>query len=53
MLNDYEQNIMEMQDQIKELSLLLLNDWQNLEIHDVEEKVFRLLLTVGKRALSA
>jgi hypothetical protein len=53
MLNDYERNIMEMQDKINELSLLLLNDWQNLEIHDVEERIFRMLLKVGEKALSA
>lgn len=53
MINNYEQNLMEMQEQIKELSSLLLHDWQKLEIHTVEEKILRTLLEIGKNALSA
>ncbi len=41
MINDHERNILKMQDQIAGLSQLLLNDWQALELHSVEEKIFR------------
>jgi len=53
MINDHERNILKMQDQIEELSRLLLNDWQDLEIHTVEEKIFRVLLRIGNNALEA
>jgi len=53
MLNDHERNILKMQAQIAELSQLLLNEWQALEIHTVEEKIFRALLKIGKNALAA
>jgi len=53
MINDHERNILKMQDQIEELSRLLLNDWQTLEIHTVEEKIFRVLLKIGNNALAA
>jgi len=53
MINNYEQKYLEMQEQIKELSYLLVNDWENLEIHKVEENIFRKLLEVGRRALEA
>ncbi len=36
MINDHEQNILKIHDQIEELSRLLLDDWQELEIHTVE-----------------
>ena len=45
MINDHERNILKMQDQIDELSRLLLSDWQTLELHRVEEEIFRTLLT--------
>jgi len=53
MINDHERNILKMQDQIEELSRLLLNDWQALELHTVEEEIFRSLLKVGNSALAA
>jgi tetratricopeptide (TPR) repeat protein len=53
MINDHERNILKMQDQIEELSRLLLNDWQALEVHTVEEKIFRALLRIGNNALAA
>jgi hypothetical protein len=53
MINNYERKVIEMQDQIKILSQLIIGDWQNCEIHDVEEKIFRALLKVGKNALEA
>ncbi len=51
MINDYEQKIIEMQEQIKNLSQFLLNDWQALEIHQVEENIFRKVMEIGKYAL--
>jgi len=53
MLNDHERNILKMQDQIADLSQLLLNEWQAMEIHTVEEKIFRALLKIGNTALAA
>ena len=53
MIDNYELNTLKMQDQIEELSWSLSHDWQNLEIHDVEEKIFHKLLEIGKNALSA
>ena len=53
MINDHERNILKMQDQIEELSRLLLNDWQALELHTVEEEIFRTLLRIGNTALAA
>lgn len=53
MINDHERNILKMQDQIEELSRLLLSDWQTLELHRVEEEIFRTLLRVGRNALAA
>ena len=53
MINDYERKIVEMQDQIEVLSQFVTGDWQHYEIHDVEEKIFRALLKVGKSALEA
>jgi len=53
MINDHERNILKMQDQIEELSQLLLNDWQALELHAVEEEIFRVLLRIGNNALAA
>ena len=53
MINDHERNILKMQDQIAELSQLLLNDWQAIELHSVEEKIFRALLKIGNTALAA
>ena len=53
MINDHERNILKMQDQIAELSQLLLNDWQAFELHTVEEEIFRALLRVGNTALAA
>jgi len=53
MINDHERNILKMQDQIEELSRLLLNDWQALELHTVEEEIFRTLLRIGNNALAA
>ena len=52
MINNHERNILKMQDQIEELSRLLLDDWQELEIHTVEEKIFRALLRIGNEALA-
>ncbi len=40
MINDHERNILKMQDQIEELSRLLLNDWQELEIHTSRREDF-------------
>ena len=53
MISDHERNILKMQDQIAELSQLLLKDWQALELHSVEEKIFRALLKIGNTALAA
>ena len=53
MINNYERKIVEMQDQINVLSHFVTGDWQHFEIHDVEEKIFRALLKVGKSALEA
>jgi len=53
MINNHERNILKMQEQIEELSRLLLNDWQALELHEVEEEIFRVLLKVGNSALAA
>ncbi len=53
MISDNERNILKMQDQIEELSQLLLNDWQALELHTVEEEIFRALLKIGNNALAA
>jgi len=53
MISDHERNILKMQDQIVELSQLLLNDWQALELHTVEEEIFRALLRIGNNALAA
>ena len=53
MISDHEINILKMQDQIEELSRFLLNDWQALELHEVEEEIFRSLLKVGNNALAA
>ena len=53
MISDHERNILKMQDQIEELSRLLLNDWQALELHTVEEEIFRTLLRIGNNALEA
>ena len=53
MINDHERNILKMQDQIEEMSRLLFSDWQELELHAVEEEVFRTLLRVGNNALAA
>jgi len=53
MIYNNERNILEMQEQMNELSQLLLEDWQNLEIHILEEKLFRFLLKIGKTALTA
>ena len=53
MINDRERNILKMQDQIEEMSRLLLSDWQALELHAVEEEIFRTLLRVGNNALAA
>jgi hypothetical protein len=53
MINNYERKIVEMQDQIEVLSQFVTGDWQHYEIHDVEEKIFRALLKVGKSALEA
>ena len=53
MISDHERNILKMQDQIEELSRLLLNEWQALELHAVEEEIFRSLLRIGNNALAA
>ena len=42
-----------MQDQIKKLSELIISDFQEYEIHKVEEKIFRAVLEIGKKALEA
>ncbi len=52
MINDHERNTLKMQDQIEKLSRLLLDDWQELEIHTVEYKIFRALLRIGNKALA-
>jgi hypothetical protein len=53
MINNYEQNFREMQEQMNELINYLENDWQNLEIHTTEKNIFQALLKIGKNALSA
>ena len=35
------------------LCIMPLNDWQALEVHTVEEKIFRALLRIGNNALAA
>jgi len=53
MINNYERKITIMQDQIKKLSELIISDFQEYEIHKVEEKIFRTVLEIGKKALEA
>ena len=44
MINQYEQKILEMQGQFEHLSQAAIGDWQDCEIHKVEEKIFRAVL---------
>lgn len=53
MVNNYEQNILEMQGQFEKIADAIINEWQDLEIHQVEEKIFRAVLKVGKKALES
>lgn len=53
MVNQYEQKILEMQGQFEQLSQAAISDWQDFEIHQVEEKIFRAVLEMGKKTLEA
>ena len=49
MLKDHEQKIATMQVHFKEFSQLIISNWQDNEIHEVEEKIFRTLLKLARR----
>ena len=51
MINNHERKILEMQDQLNQLSQFIVNDWQDLELHTIEEKIFRCLMKIGNTAL--
>ncbi|KKK82081.1 hypothetical protein LCGC14_2806960, partial [marine sediment metagenome] len=47
MLNDYEEKLLTNQGNFDHLVKLVTDDWQNLEIHNVEENLFRKVLKLG------
>ena len=47
MLNNYEEKLLKNQEEFNNLVNLVTDDWQNLEIHNVEENLFRKLLMLG------
>lgn len=51
MISNYEMKALEMQKQTDFLSKLVCNEWQDFELHEVEEKIFRKVLEIGHNAL--
>lgn len=51
MINNNERNILEMQEQLAQLSQLITDDWQDLDLHTTEERIFRYLMKIGNTAL--
>lgn len=51
MISNYEMKALEMQKQTDLLSRLVCNEWQDVELHEVEEKIFRKALEIGRNAL--
>jgi len=47
MLNNYEEKLLKNQGNFDHLVKLVTDDWQNLELHHVEENLFKKLLMIG------
>jgi hypothetical protein len=47
MINNYEEKLLKNQQEFDNLVKLVTEDWQELEIHHVEESLFKKLLTLG------
>lgn len=52
MLNNYEEKIPKLQEEFTKIINFVTNDYQNLEIHMTEEKIFRELLKLGQGLLN-
>jgi len=51
MINNYEEKLLKTQEEFNKLLKLITHDWQELEIHKVEENLFKRLLTLGRNLL--